>query len=205
MSMRAITSIAVHCAYTPPDMDVGVAEIARWHRARGFSDIGYHFVIRRPGNVETGRSLERPGAHVAGHNGHSIGICLVGGRAQHADRPEMNFTDAQMAALRRLVGELRQRFPNAELMGHCDYPGVSKACPCFDVRTWWKGMPASQPRTEDARAFWPGIEHFVPAEFGRPMHPEFIRLLDRARKAAGVPFIVERAVNDREALIRIRF
>lgn len=204
MSMRAITSIAVHCAYTTADMDIGVAEIARWHRARGFSDIGYHFVIRRQGQVETGRALERTGAHVAGHNAHSIGVCLAGGKAADADTVEMNFTDAQMAALRSLLCELKQRFPNAEVMGHCDYPGVAKACPCFDVRAWWDGKEPALPQSQKGQDLWPGIEFFAPEEFARPMHPSFIRILDRSRKAAGIPFIVERTISDREALLRVK-
>lgn len=203
MSMRAITSIAVHCAYTPPQMDIGAAEIARWHRARGFSDIGYHFVIRRQGQVETGRALERPGAHVAGRNAHSIGVCLAGGKAADADLPDMNFSGAQLAALRALLFELRQRFPHAEILGHCDYPRVSKPCPCFDVRAWWDGAPPALPKERQGASFWPGIEFFAPQEFDRPMHPGFIRLLDRARKAAGTPFVIERTVSDREALVRI--
>lgn len=204
MSMRDITSIAVHCAYTPPSMDVGAERIARWHRARGFSDIGYHFVIRRGGQVETGRALERPGAHVGGHNAHSIGVCLAGGKAENYDRPEMNFTEAQMSALRSLLFELRQRFPRAAVMGHCDYPGVSKPCPCFDVQAWWNGKAATDSGNMPEQDFWPGIDHFVPREFDQPMHPSFIRLLEQARKAAGVPFVVERTISGREALIRIK-
>lgn len=207
MSMRAITSIAVHCAYTSPAMDIGVAEIRRWHLARGFSDIGYHFVIRRDGSIETGRTLERSGAHVAGHNARSIGVCLAGGKAQHANKPEANFNEAQLASLRALLTELSARFPNAEIMGHCDYPGVAKPCPCFDVRTWWnRGGAALPPLSQDKaeQGFWPGIEYFSPSEFDRDMHPEFVKLLDRARKAAGKPFVVERTVSGREAVVRVK-
>ena len=88
--MRGITTIAVHCAATTPDMDIGAATIDRWHKERGFSSIGYHYVIRRDGTLETGRPLNTPGAHVQGHNAHSIGICLAGGVDQ-AGKPEKQF------------------------------------------------------------------------------------------------------------------
>ena len=204
MSARRITALAVHCAYTPPAMDIGAAEIDRWHKARGWDGIGYHFVLRRDGQVETARPLERSGCPVAGHNARSVGICLVGGKAAQRDLPENNFTPAQFQALRTLLDELLQRFPGADVLGHRDFPGVNKACPCFEVRSWHAGQaPPVQSAPAQQENFWPGIEHFRPSEFDRPMHPEFIRLLDRARRAAGVPFRVHQTLSDREALLRI--
>lgn len=92
---RRITLIVVHCAATPPHQDVGAAEIGAWHRKRGFRSIGYHYVIRRNGAIETGRALSRAGAHVQGHNAHSIGICMAGGvSAEDFTRAENNFTPA---------------------------------------------------------------------------------------------------------------
>ena len=57
--------------------DVSASEIDRWHKARGWDGIGYHFVIRENGEVEKGRSLEKKGAHAKGRN-HYIGIALTG-------------------------------------------------------------------------------------------------------------------------------
>lgn len=74
--MREVQKHIIHCS----DSTFGdVAEIRRWHIARGFNDVGYHFVIRRDGEVEMGRTLETIGAHCKGHNTNSIGTCLVGG------------------------------------------------------------------------------------------------------------------------------
>ena len=77
--------IVIHCAATKPSMDIGAAEIRKWHTdpPRNWDDIGYHYVVRRSGTIEkpmleVGRYLEIPGAHVANHNHESIGICLVG-------------------------------------------------------------------------------------------------------------------------------
>lgn len=146
--------IVVHCSATPPDMDVGVAEIDRWHRQRGFLKIGYHYVIRRNGTVEHGRSITEIGAHEPRVNAHSVAICLVGGvnRLPDADGkddadgprwdlvPAPNFAPDQMRSLRSLIEQLRDEyFPNAEVIGHRDVPGVKKDCPCFDVKPWWAG------------------------------------------------------------------
>lgn len=135
--MRPIDTLILHCSATPPDMDIGVAEIDTWHKAQGWKRIGYHFVIRRNGTVERGRPLAQIGAHVEGHNRRTIGICLVGGVRDHGARPpaENNFTPAQWASLRTLVVDLLGRFPKAGVIGHHDVE-PHKACPSFDVRAW---------------------------------------------------------------------
>ncbi|WP_290890622.1 N-acetylmuramoyl-L-alanine amidase [Arenimonas sp.] len=56
--------------------------------------IGYHFVIDVDGTVLTGRGLDEPGAHAAGFNAESIGICLVG---------TASYTRAQWRALTELL------------------------------------------------------------------------------------------------------
>lgn len=145
MALRKVTRyVVLHCAATPPNLDVGVAEIRNWHRARGYSDIGYHFVIRRNGRIETGRQPESAiGAHVKNHNADTIAVCLVGG-VDKRGRPESNYTEAQWTALKRLAGDLARRF-NAKILGHRDFPKVAKACPCFDAIAWAKqnGLPAA--------------------------------------------------------------
>lgn len=134
--MRALDAIVIHCADTPAEMDIGAAEIRRWHiEGNGWKDIGYHYVIRRDGRVERGRSVELSGAHVAGHNAQTIGICLVGGRGPDK-RPLSNFTHAQWNALDELVRALRLKYGDLAVKGHRDYD-ASKACPCFDVTAWW--------------------------------------------------------------------
>lgn len=136
--MRDIELIVVHCTYSPPRMDIGVEEIRKWHvEGNKWSDVGYHYVIRRDGTIENGRPLKRPGAHVKGHNSNSIGIAWVGGMAQGSEKPEDNRTDAQNKALFGLIKDLQQKFPGAALMGHRDFKGVVKECPCFDVREWF--------------------------------------------------------------------
>jgi len=131
--MRTIKYIVIHATATPPDLDIGVNEIRRWHKERGWSDIGYHYVIRRDGTLEYGRPIDKAGAHVRGYNKHSIGIALVGGVDRHGN-PDNNYTNKQFQMMFELLGMLKSDFPQAEILGHRDFPSVNKACPSFDVK-----------------------------------------------------------------------
>ena len=134
--MRAINNIVIHCADTPTNMDIGAAEIRDWHvNDRGWSDIGYHYVIRRNGALEAGRPLERTGAHVSGHNADSIGICWVGGYKGIDSR-----TIAQRNTMKILIELLLKIWPKATVKGHRDFAGVTKTCPSFDVAEWIKEL-----------------------------------------------------------------
>lgn len=124
--MRAINSLIVHCSATPDDRDITAADIRRWHKARGWRDIGYHFVIRRNGAIEFGRKLEIAGAHVKGHNSDSIGVCLIG---------DTKFNPEQFAALKELHGLLKRIYPDIEHYGHHDFTTL-KTCPNFDVEDY---------------------------------------------------------------------
>lgn len=125
--------IIVHCSSTLPHMDIGVKEIKHWHvNERGWSDIGYHLVIKRDGSFENGRPLDINGAHAKGYNHRSIGICLVGGM-KSKDEYEANFTLAQYDSLKHAVKYLKSVYPIEVVLGHRDLPGVTKTCPCFNV------------------------------------------------------------------------
>lgn len=133
--MRPINLIVVHCSATRPDMDVDAAEIRRWHKAQGWTDIGYHFVIKRDGAIEVGRPLKTAGAHAVNHNANSIGVCLVGG-LDAKGKASATFLREQYETLEALLNELRAEFPNTAILGHRDLPKVAKECPSFNVRTW---------------------------------------------------------------------
>lgn len=144
---RATDALIIHTSATRASMDIGRAEIDRWHRDRGFLGIGYHYVIRRDGTVETGRPEDAAGAHCRdqGMNHRSIGVCMVGGLDENG-RPESNYTPEQWATLERLTTEIVKRNPSiAVICGHRDVKGVAKECPCFDVREW---LIESGPRME---------------------------------------------------------
>lgn len=133
--MRTIKNIIVHCSATRASQDIGAAEIDTWHKQQGWDEIGYHFVIRRNGEIEKGRALEKIGAHCRGHNAESIGICLVGGIDKDG-KPENNFTQNQFSALRSLTAKLQGQFSAIQhIHGHNEF--ANKACPCFDVKEFF--------------------------------------------------------------------
>lgn len=150
--MRQIKRIIIHAAATRPSMDIGVKEIRRWHMERGWRDVGYHYVIRRDGTVEPGRSLEQTGAHAYGHNRDTIGICLVGG-VDARGKAANNFTRRQWRALTFLVRGLQSvlHINSADILGHRDLPGVAKACPCFDVASFDVGEASGLGRSFSVR------------------------------------------------------
>lgn len=127
-------TIFVHCSATTAAQDIGVREIRQWHKEQGWLDVGYHYIIKRDGTVETGRDEGAVGSHVKGHNHNSIGVCLVGG-INDKGQPEANFTDAQMVALRELLVTLLRKYDGSKLMAHHEV--APKACPSFDLRRWW--------------------------------------------------------------------
>jgi len=126
--------IVVHHSAT----DVGSADIFdRAHRARGWDELGYHFVITNghggaDGQVQVGSRWvkQKWGAHCGGtpnneYNNFGIGVCVVGDCTSELPSP------AQLAALTRLVIFLadRYRISPACLIGHRDAPNASTACP----------------------------------------------------------------------------
>ena len=129
--MRKIEKIIVHCTATPEGRPHTVEDIRRWHKAQGFADVGYHFVVGLDGAVYRGRPLEMAGAHCRGQNAHSIGICYVGGLDAKDGSPKDTRTPSQRIALEALVLLLRLRFPRATVHGHNEF--AAKACPCFNV------------------------------------------------------------------------
>ena len=128
---ESIKYIVIHCSATPNGQDFSAEDINRWHVNRGWSEIGYHFIIRRDGRIEVGRDLDERGAHVKGHNTDSWGICLIGGPGTGG--ADNDFTVDQWRALNDLLIVMKRMAINAEIKGHRDFPGVAKECPCFDV------------------------------------------------------------------------
>lgn len=131
--MRNINKIIIHCSATPQGRDVSVDTIRRWHKASGFADIGYHYIILLDGTVRQGRNIEEVGAHCTGHNAHSIGVCYIGGTDKQGN-PKDTRTQAQTTALVALLKQLKQQYPQATIHGHNEF--ANKACPSFNVQKW---------------------------------------------------------------------
>ena len=127
-----IKYIVIHCTATPEGKDFTVADVDRWHRANGWSGIGYHYLIYRDGTIHPGRAENVVGAHCYGYNKNSLGICYVGGCTAAGGTPKDTRTDAQKTALLTLLRKLRSKYPAAKIVGHHTL-NSGKACPSFDA------------------------------------------------------------------------
>ena len=130
--MRDIDKIIIHCSATQEGKEISAATIDKWHKARGWRGIGYHFVVALDGTIEYGRALNKVGAHVKGHNKSSIGICYIGGLDSVSKTAKDTRTPEQIATLLELLRVLKKLHPGVTIHGHNEF--AAKSCPCFDVQ-----------------------------------------------------------------------
>lgn len=148
--------LIVHVTATKASMDIGAADVDRWHRDKGWRGCGYHAVIRRNGLWEdrdggfSARPIGHCGAHVGdcgpGWNCRSFGISMAGGIDDNG-QPENNMTFVQIQTLRAGIETFLELHPNkgaVRVLGHRDLiwqtGAPPKACPCFDVIPWWNNL-----------------------------------------------------------------
>ena len=136
--MREINKIIVHCSATREGENFEVAEIRKWHLARGFNDIGYHFYIDLYGEIHKGRDISKIGAHCKGHNRNSIGICYCGGVEADGKTPKDTRTEKQKDALLSVLYTLKALYPKAKIYSHNEF--ANKACPSFDATNEYKDL-----------------------------------------------------------------
>ncbi len=126
--------IVIHCSKTNPTENIGLRELDRKHRMKGFLRCGYHYVIKRDGTLQSGRDQDEPGAHCKGFNDRSIGICLIGG-VDAEGNPEANYTEAQWDMLEMTLQGLLPAYPDVAVVGHNELHR-DNTCPGFDVFAW---------------------------------------------------------------------
>lgn len=149
--MNRIDTIVIHCSDTEAGKDFRAKDIDAWHKQKGYSMIGYHYVIDIDGRIEAGRPFTMDGAHCkekdekgVSYNTHSIGICYIGG-LKNGERTDTR-TMAQKRAMHDLVFSLIDKYDIEKVIGHRDAsPDKNKdgkitpdewlkMCPCFDVK-----------------------------------------------------------------------
>jgi len=137
--MRELNRIILHCSATKEGKDYSVETIRDWHvKGRGWSDIGYHWVIRLDGSIEVGRPLEKSGAHTKGHNKDSVGVCYIGG-CDADGKPKDTMNPEQEKAWRMIVLSLRTLYgDHITIHGHNEF--ANKACPSFTVKEKFADM-----------------------------------------------------------------
>ena len=136
--MRDLNRIILHCSATREGKDFSVDTIRDWHvKGNGWSDIGYHWVIRLDGSIEVGRPLEKSGAHTKGHNKDSVGVCYIGG-CDADGKPKDTMNPEQEKAWRMIVLSLRTLYGDLTIHGHNEF--ANKACPSFTVKEKFADM-----------------------------------------------------------------
>ena len=122
-----IKYLVVHCSDTNNNENIGAKEIHELHLSFGWDGIGYHKVIQRSGVVEMGRPEFWIGAHVFEHNQESLGVCLIG---------KNQFTKKQFNSLKTILSNWKVKYPQAKIVGHCDFNNTDKTCPNFNLKKW---------------------------------------------------------------------
>ena len=133
--MRTINKVIIHCAGTKTNQNFDVSNIDQWHRDRGWSEIGYHYYIKLDGTIQQGRDLKRVGAHCAGYNSSSVGVCLEGGKNPDGSKWDM-CTRRQEYSVEKLLKKLGKQFPEITLHGHYEF-SKTKSCPNFDINKFY--------------------------------------------------------------------
>lgn len=140
-----IKHIVVHCSATKEGEHFTAEDIHRWHKERGWSGIGYHYVVLLDGTIENGRPEYWNGAHVKGFNDDSLGICYIGGLDANGKAKDTR-TEGQKEVLYNLLIRLKKKHPAATILGHRDFSedtnnnGIiesfefMKECPCYDAK-----------------------------------------------------------------------
>lgn len=150
-----VRGIVMHYALTPRGWNAGWSgaqvrdEVRRWHRDRGWRDIGYHWVIAWNGSIAPGRAENVLGAHVGGGNSGTIGIMLVGGMGTPEGAFLNHHSAAQQTAAVRLIREIMGRTGRVWVKGHRDL-GAS-LCPGYDAAAWWAAQSGSPAPVETTR------------------------------------------------------
>jgi N-acetylmuramoyl-L-alanine amidase len=129
--MRQVNYIVLHCTATPKNTTVQSIQ-NHWRNVLGWKSPGYHYLYTANGIEVQLQTIDKPTNGVKGHNDNSIHLSYIGG-ATTDDR-----TKAQKEAMKSRVIQLLKQFPDAEVLGHCDFPGVVKSCPNFNVKKWLK-------------------------------------------------------------------
>lgn len=124
-----IELLVVHCSDTDNAENLTGIDIHKMHLGFGWDGIGYHKIIQRSGKIENGRPEYWVGAHVKGKNQISLGVCLIG---------RDKFTKKQLNSLENVLSKWKKKYPDAQIIGHCDTGNTTKSCPNFNVREWVK-------------------------------------------------------------------
>lgn len=132
---RNIKFIVIHCTATQPNAKLENIQ-KYWKEVKGWKDVpGYHYVIKTNGEIVKLLDESKNSHGVYAHNSECINLSYIGG-IDESGKPKDTRTRSQEVAMFDKIVELTEKYPGAKVVGHRDFPGVKKACPSFDVKTW---------------------------------------------------------------------
>lgn len=147
--MRKIERIFVHC--TAGSQKQTIEDLRSEFKRKGWKNPGYHYVVMPNGRIECMLSEDSISNGVQGFNSTSINVAYVGG-IDGSGKGVDNRTEEQKLALKKILTELKKKYPGAEIMGHRDISpdkngnGIVdpweriKECPCFNAKTEYKDL-----------------------------------------------------------------
>lgn len=122
---RKVSKVFLHCSASDNPVHDDISIIESWHLQRGFSEVGYHFFIKKDGTIQFGRSLEKVPAAQQGHNAGTIAICTHGLK---------DFTEESLMAVQTLCEEINHAY-DGKITFHGHREVSSKTCPVYDYKT----------------------------------------------------------------------
>lgn len=132
--MRDIKFIVVHHSGGPRSQTV--EQIRKYHtdpppHGRGWSKIGYPFLITEDGRLHFGHDWREPGINVGGMNSVCLGICVIGDNTKGAEA----WNEKQVDALVTFLDTMSAMFPDAQIVGHKTLRPT--ACPGRQVQEYY--------------------------------------------------------------------
>ena len=150
------TAVVAH--FDAASWDTTAAEINEWHRQRNFYPrgsgpypyMGYHYLVRRAGDVQVGRTLDVIGTHCLGWNDRALGICLSGGLMGDYPTPAQKNTLAQLCAalMKRFAIPLERYYHHREL-NSTNCPGGLNKLEMIDKIRGYATMPKIEVKQYD--------------------------------------------------------
>ena len=127
--LKVVKYLVVHCVGNPCNKPFSVESLINCGKQK-WGQVSYHWYVRRNGDIIPLLSESVQGIHVKGYNWCSLGIVYEGGLDEQG-QPADTRTEAQKHSLYELLKDLTRDYPDARILGHCEFPHVAKACPCF--------------------------------------------------------------------------
>ena len=149
--MSKIVRIVVHCTGVKEDAKTNKESLRNWFfNHLGWRHFGYHAVVYQDGTWEKLQPLPDPVNFVGnitdstlangqpGTNNDSIHVAYVGGLSKISGKSADTRTPEQKKTLAALIRVWKMQYKITEVIGHNDWPGVNRPCPCFNAKEEYK-------------------------------------------------------------------